>query len=300
MYKRLYYYLNENNLLANEQFGFREKSTTEMATQAFLNNILLSLDKKNLVGGLFCDLQKAFDCVNHNILLEKMKFYGITGTAYKLMQSYLDNRYQRTLITDSKSDKVTSSWEHIRHGVPQGSVLGPLLFLIYINDFPLTISKLANSIIFADDASIVISNTNQESFRNSINSTMIEIINWFQSNLLTLNCEKTHFLQFLTKKQNEIKLQIVASNSIITNINSTKFLGLVIDSTLSWKDHIIELTSKLNKACYAIRTLKSFMSPDVLRMLYFSYFHATMSYGIIFWGNSHNSINIFKIQKRIM
>ena len=162
-----------------------------------------------------------------------MKFYGITGTAYKLMQSYLDNRYQRTLITDSKSDKVTSSWEHIRHGVPQGSVLGPLLFLIYINDFPLTISKLANSIIFADDASIVISNTNQESFRNSINSTMIEIINWFQSNLLTLNCEKTHFLQFLTKKQNEIKLQIVASNSIITNINSTKFLGLVIDSTLS-------------------------------------------------------------------
>ena len=300
MYKRLYYYLNENNLLANKQFGFREKSTMEMATQAFLNNILLSLDKKNLVGGLFCDLQKAFDCVNHNILLEKMKFYGITGTAYKLMQSYLDNRYQRTLITDSKSDKVTSSWEHIRHGVPQGSVLGPLLFLIYINDFPLTISKLANSIIFADDASIVISNTNQESFRNSINSTMIEIINWFQSNLLTLNCEKTHFLQFLTKKQNEIKLQIVASNSIITNINSTKFLGLVIDSTLSWKDHIIELTSKLNKACYAIRTLKSFMSPDVLRMLYFSYFHATMSYGIIFWGNSHNSINIFKIQKRIM
>ena len=85
------------------------------------------------------------------------------------MQSYLDNRYQRTLVTDSKSDKVTPSWEHIRHDVPQGSVHGPLLFLIYINDFPLTISKLANSIIFADDASIVVSNSNQESFRNSIN-----------------------------------------------------------------------------------------------------------------------------------
>jgi hypothetical protein len=126
--------------------------------------------------------------------------------------------------------------------------LGPLQFLIYINDLSLTISKLANLILCADNTSIIISNTNPEEFKNNINSVMTEIINWFKSNLLTLNCNKTHFLQFLTKKHNEIKMQISASNTIITNIKSTRFLGLIINSILSWKDHIVELTSKLNKA----------------------------------------------------
>jgi len=129
---------------------------------------------------------------------------------------------------------------------------------------------------------------------------MKQTINWFQSNLLSLNYNKTHFLEFLTKKQNEMKIQIMASNSIITNINSTKFLGLTIDCTLSWREHISCLTSKLNKACYAIRAIKPFMSPSVLRTVYCSYFHSVMSYGVIFWDNSHLNNNIFKIPKRII
>jgi len=129
---------------------------------------------------------------------------------------------------------------------------------------------------------------------------MTEITNWFQSNLLTLNLNKTIFLQFLTKKNKEIKIQIVASNSVNTNINSTKFLGLNINCTLSWSDHIAALTSKLNKACYAIRAVKSFMSLDVLRTVYFAYVHSVIFYGIIFWGNSLLSANIFKIKKRII
>ena len=200
-------------------------------------------------------------------------------------------------MKDSKLNNLSSKREHVKHGVPQGLVLGPLLFLIYINDLSLTISKLANPILFADDTSIIISNTNPEEFKNTINSVMTEIINWFQSNLLTLNCNKTHFL---TKKHNEIKTQIIASNTIITNINSTRFLGLIIDSTLSWKDHIVELTLELNKACYAIRAIKPYMSLDVLKMIYFSYVHSVMLYGIIFWGNSHYSDSIFKIQKIII
>jgi hypothetical protein len=108
-----------------------------------------------------------------------------------------------------------------------------------LNDLSLSINKFANPILFADDTSIIISSSNPEEFKNNINSVMTEIINWFQSNLLTLNCNKTHFLQFLTKNQNEIKIQIIASNSIITNINNTKFLDLFIDNTLSWKDHIV-------------------------------------------------------------
>jgi hypothetical protein len=129
---------------------------------------------------------------------------------------------------------------------------------------------------------------------------MTEIINRFQINLRTLNLNKTIFLQFLTKKNKKIKIQIVGSNSVNTNINSTKFLGLNINSTLLWRDQIAALTSKLNKACYAIRAVKSFMSLDVLRTIYFAYVHSVISYGVIFWGNSLLNANIFKIQKRII
>jgi hypothetical protein len=144
---------------------------------------------------------------------------------------------------------------------------------------------------------IIISNTNPEEFKSNISSVLIETISWFQSNFLTLNCDKTRFLQFLTKK-NEIKMQIISSNTVITNINNTKFLWLNSDCTLSWKDHITGLTSKLNKACYAIRAVKPFMSLDVMKMIYYSYVHSVISYGIIFWGNSHLSDSILKIQKK--
>jgi len=130
MYKRLYNYLLKHDILVKEQFGFREGLSTDTATYAFLNSVLFSLDKRHLVGGLFCDLQKAFDCVNHRKLLEKLKFYGISGTANQLIKSYLTNRLQRVTINDNKHIKATSAWVSIEHGDPQGSVLGPLLFLI--------------------------------------------------------------------------------------------------------------------------------------------------------------------------
>jgi len=201
------------------------------------------------------------------------------------------------MIKENNANKLSSSWKNAKHGVLQGSVLGPLLFLIYINDLPASISKIAKSVIFADDTSIVVTNDDKVDFTQNLHQVMIEISNWFQCNCLTLNYGKTYFLQFLTKKQNEMQHQIVTSNSKMTNINSTKFLGLIIDKTLSWKNHITEITPKLNKASYVIRTSTFLKSPELLRMVYFSYFHSIMSCGIIFWGSSHHSVNIFKIQK---
>jgi hypothetical protein len=119
IYRRLYKHLLINNVLVKEQFGFREKSSTDMATQAFLNTILLFLDKKEYVGGLFCDLQKDFDCVNHDTLLAKLDYYGITGTANKLMSSYLKNRHQRVVLKDSMLRKSTSKWEPVNTVSPR-------------------------------------------------------------------------------------------------------------------------------------------------------------------------------------
>jgi hypothetical protein len=169
-----------------------------MASYALLNTVLSSLDKKHFVGWVFCDLQKAFDCVNYNTLLTKLEFYGISGVSNELMRSYPNHRYQRVVMKDNMAIKLTSEWEPVKHGVPQELILGPLLFLVYLSR---TINKVAKSILFADDTSIVISNTNLEEFKSNINLVMNQTINWFQSSLLSLNCSKTHLLQFLTKKQ---------------------------------------------------------------------------------------------------
>jgi hypothetical protein len=160
--------------LVTEQSGFGEKASAEMAMYTLLNNIL-SLDNKNYVCGLFCNLQKAFDCVNHNILLEKFKFYGISGIVSKLMRSYWENRYQRLSTEDINHNKIFSKLELVKHVVPQEVILGPLLFLIYINDFPLSINKTAKPILLADDTSIIILNTNSVEFKSNISSVLKEI-----------------------------------------------------------------------------------------------------------------------------
>jgi hypothetical protein len=158
IYKRLYQHIRNKNILAKEQYGFKTNSSTEIATHTLLNTVLSSLNNKLYVGGLFRDLQKAFDYVNHEILISKLKFYGISGIANRLIKSYLLSRYQRVIITDNNLNKISSRWEEVKYGVPQGSILGPLLFLLYINDFPKTISEMSNPTLFADDTSIIIAN----------------------------------------------------------------------------------------------------------------------------------------------
>ena len=179
--------------MVKEQFGFREGLSTDTPTYALLNSVLISLDKKHFVRGVFCDHQKVFDCVNHNIILAKLEFYGISGTANLLMRSYLENRFQRVVIKDNMHSITTSARVKMEHGVPQGSVLGPLLFLIYINDLAQILRDIARPVLFADDTSIVISNGDMQEFKDNLKSVMDIAINWFQNNLLSMNYEKTQF-----------------------------------------------------------------------------------------------------------
>jgi len=147
----LYQHINQNNILATEQYGFRNNSLTEKASLKLINEILLALNNKLTVGGIFCDVEKALDSVNHDILLSKFEFYGFRCKTNVLLQSYLSDRYQRVIINNRSSNTTTfSEWSKIKLGVPQGSLLGPLFFLIYINDIPNMIADPLKTVLFAD------------------------------------------------------------------------------------------------------------------------------------------------------
>jgi hypothetical protein len=176
IFARLYLHLNNRNILVNEKSGFRAKSSTIQATFNLINEILEALNSKKLVGGIFCDLQKAFDSVNYDILLCKLEFYGIRGSIRNLIKTYLSDRYQRVLIGGMSSYHSSSSeWGKIKHGVPQGSILGPLLFLFYINDLPEIIKCNSKPILFADDTSLIIANPCYLNFKTSINNVFFSI-----------------------------------------------------------------------------------------------------------------------------
>jgi hypothetical protein len=278
--------------------------STDEASSNLINSILHAFNDKLTVGGMFCDLTKAFDSVNHSILLSKLDYNGITDNALRLIKSYLDNRHQRALIKNAHFINYSSSWNKIKLGVPQGSILGPLLFLLYINDMPSYINSLypSNNLykitLFADDTSIIFTHPNHMEFENEFNNLFSNITRWFQVNSLSLNFNKTHFMHFQTSTNVKTHVNKDFKIKHINKVYSTNFLGLILDSTFSWGPHINNLASKLNSACYLIRCLQFLLPIETLRMVYFSNFHSLLSYGIIFWGNSSHSDTFFKLQKR--
>jgi hypothetical protein len=157
-----------------------------------LNNILQALKNKEFVGGIFCDLEKAFVCVNHDLLMKKLKFCGIVGNVYALIKSYLSDRYQRVFIDDNITHTYTSSeWGRIKHGVPQRSILGPMFFLLYINDLPKIVNYINKPVVFADDISVIVNSSDLEKFKNDIISSFRQLDDWFKTNLLSLDYDKT-------------------------------------------------------------------------------------------------------------
>jgi len=258
------------------------------------------MNNKLLVGGIFCDLEKAFDCVNHDILLFKLKFYGIRDKDLQLYQSYLGKRYCRTAIyNDSENSNKVSNWAKVRHGVPQGSILRPLFFLLYINDLPKIINKTSAPIIFADDTSILFAHSTLIDLNKNICIIFTTLNKWLRANHLSLNFNKTNYVHFTTERNMSVNLKVSFNENFITNSSYTKFLGVTMTNTLPWNNHSDLLMKKLSKACYIIRNAKTYLCASSLKVVYYAFFfHSFMSYGIIFWGNlSHGSI-IFRIQKK--
>ena len=230
--------------MAKEQYGFRSNASTEKAIYQLTNNILKALDSKYLVGGIFCDLTKAFDYVDHDILLEKLEYYGIKGSAHNLITLYLKDRYQRVVIRNKTSTTHYSEWNKVARGVPQGSVLGPLFFLIYINDLPGTTNQISSPTLFADDTNIICMHYDTNSLREIIEEIIMKINKWFQLNSLILNFNKTKIIQFTTKTNLETLSYINHEHKHSVNSQSTSFLGLILDKTLSWQLHIEKICAK--------------------------------------------------------
>lgn len=307
MKDRLYSFLSKANFFSVNQYGFMKGLGTENALLKFSSTIYNSLNRNLKSVAIFIDISKAFDSVNHDILLRKLYYAGVRGKQHDWFKSYLENREQFIKIKNFVSNKL-----RIKKGVPQGSILGPLLFIIFIND--LCNLKLNGTVItYADDTVLIYSEETNILLKESIESDMLKIKEWFNNNDLIINYKKTKYINFRLKSGHSEDINIkyhVSCNGFSENCNcpliervqNIKYLGLFIHETFKWKFHIEKITNKLRYCLYTFYYLKNFVSMSFLKQLYFSWVQSIVSYGITSWGGDYysNILPLISIQKRFI
>ncbi len=297
MYKRLYRFLEVHNIIYSLQFGFQENRSIDHALISMTESIRNTLDCRKFGCGIFINLQKAFDTVNHQILLSKLEHYGVRGCALDWFNSYLSNRKQYVSINGHNSDLLT-----VDCGVPQGSVLGPLLFLIYINDLPI-VSKKLKFYLFADDTNIYCEDKYLPNLIKTVNKELKLVMKWLNANKLSLNIEKTNYILFHSSSidiPSDIIIKIGKKH--IKRVKFIKFLGVLLDENINWKNHLNELSKKLARLCGMFFKIRSFVPLDTLICLYNALFLSFLQYGITVWGSTCTTYidPIFKLQKKVV
>ncbi|MBY0379860.1 MAG: reverse transcriptase family protein, partial [Burkholderiales bacterium] len=292
-------FLETNSLLSSHQFGFRKSHSTTHPMTLLLNKLSSALNSKKHSIVIFCDLKKAFDTCNHSILLSKLYSIGVRGADLKWFESYLSNRQQFVTINDTDSLLLD-----ILNGVPQGSILGPLLFLIYINDLPNC--SLLFSFLFADDTALTASADSLHDLYSFVNTEFQKLCNYFRLNKLSLHPEKTKYL-LITNQQTPIaNLDLFINNNnpnendpsrihLLSKVTSSdkipaiKYLGVYFDPNLNFKYHISQISKKLSNALFSLRRAKNLLPANSLKTLYYSLFHCHLVYAIEIWSSAPQS-----------
>lgn len=295
VYKRLYNYLSENDLLIKEQFGFRPSFSTEAALLHTLEQIISSIERKEIPLAIYIDLSKAFDSLDHNILLRKLEHYGIRGVPHDWFIDYLSGRQQYTSFNGTRSDIMPVSC-----GVPQGSILGPLLFLIYVNDV-INSSKCFRFIMYADDINIIFSHPDQKMLNLVVNEEVQSLCDWFKANKLQMNIGKTKYMIFQSSKKQICypNLSIKMENVEIDRVATTNFLGVHIDEKLSWNNQVNHVHGKISVALGMMFKLRSLIPKKTLLMLYNAFILPYLDYCNLVWsGTSQRQLDRLTILQK--
>ena len=301
IFNQFYEYLDANKSLYEHQSGFRLLNSVATALLASTNDWYLNIDKGKYTGLIFIDLKKAFGTVDHKILLKKLKMYGVTGLEHDWFTSYLDNRKQFCRV-----DGTSSGVRGINCGVPQGSCLGPLLFLIYINDLPFSLQKCHVS-MYADDTAISLSSKSIDDLQNDLNLDLLNLQDWLHANKLSLNVVKTQSLIIgsgpsirMIENQPDAPPSFSIGDQDIEMITNTRYLGAQIDSKLNWGKHIDTIKTKANRALGLIKYSKKYLPSDILNKMYRGIVEPHLSYCCSVWGCcSESKLDVLqKIQNR--
>ena len=293
IHKQLMSFLNSYSLLHKQQSGFREGHSTESALILMIDSWLKAINDGKFVGCLMVDFRKAFDLVDHNLLLQKLRLYKCDENSLQWFNSYLSNRTQMVSI----NYKVSSS-ESIKFGVPQGSILGPLMFLIFINDLPLVLDNTITSTdLYADDTTVYDIQTNMQTLERNLQNSLLLLNKWCRENGMVINTDKTKVMLITSRqkrynlKNSDLSLNFKDADLKLTS--NEKVLGVHIDENLLWNGHFQYISKKISSHLWLLLQIKSFLSKEDKLLFYNAYIRPNIDYCSVIWGNSTN----FNIEK---